>query len=136
MALDPAYDELTRLTLDFTEAFNRNDLDGVMSYFAEDAVYDEFDGNAARGLSAIRKAFAPQFEGAFGRMQFIQEDLFVDPAARKTMVSWTCTLETKRGPAGWRGLDLLHFDGEGRITAKLTYAKTKSPLLEAQPAAN
>lgn len=124
-----SYEELSKLTLDFTDAFNRDDLDGVMRYFAEDAVYDQFDGSAAHGIEAIRAAFAPQFEGAFGTMRFLQEDLFIDAATRKTMISWTCTLETKRGPAGWRGLDLLHFNEHGRITAKLTYAKTKAPLL-------
>tara|TARA_R110002167_G_scaffold161420_6_gene357632 strand:+ start:579 stop:995 length:417 start_codon:yes stop_codon:yes gene_type:complete len=125
----PSYDDLKRWTLDFTDAFNRDDLDGVMAYFTDDAVYDQFDGSAATGREAIREAFAPQFSGAFGQMRFLQEDLFIDAEAGKTMISWTCTLATKRGPAGWRGLDLLHFDGQGRLTAKLTYAKTKSPLL-------
>ena len=126
-----SYEDLKRLTLDFTETFNRNDLDGTMRFFAPDAVYDQFDGAAARGQEAIRAAFQPQFDGAFGQMRFLEEDLFVDAATAKTMVSWTCTLATKRGPAGWRGLDLLHFDAEGLIAAKLTYAKTKTPLLEA-----
>jgi len=39
-----------------------------------------------------------------------------------------CPLENKKGPAGWRGLDILHVDN-GRITEKLTYAKAKVPLL-------
>ncbi len=30
--------ELERLVIDFTEAFNAEDLDGVMSFFAADAV--------------------------------------------------------------------------------------------------
>ena len=62
-----ARDELTKLTLDFTGAFNRDDLDGVMSYFAEDgAVYDQFDGTPARGLEAIREAFDPK---AYSRLR-------------------------------------------------------------------
>lgn len=126
-----SYDDLKKLTIDFTEAFNRNDLDGMMAHFAPDAVYDQFDDSQAVGLDAIREAFAPQFDGAFGQMRFLEEDLFVDAQSRKAMVSWTCTLHTKRGPAGWRGLDLLHFDDAGRIVAKLTYAKTKAPLLGA-----
>jgi ketosteroid isomerase-like protein len=120
---------LRRLTLDFTRAFNENDLDAVMSHFAEDALYDPFNDEPARGADAIRAAFEPQFKGAFGRMQFLEEDLFVDAGARKTLVSWTCTLETNDGPAGWRGLDILHFDARGKITQKLTYAKAKVPLL-------
>jgi hypothetical protein len=39
------------------------------------------------------------------------------------------TLETKRGPAGWRGLDIIHVVND-RITEKLTYAEAKVPLLE------
>ena len=34
---------LETLVIDFTEAFNREDIDEVMSYFAEDAIYDEFN---------------------------------------------------------------------------------------------
>jgi len=128
------HDRLKQLTLDFTEAFNANDLDGVMSYFAEDAVYDQFNGEPATGLAAIREAFAPQFAGTFGEMRFVEEDLFVDAEAGRALVSWLCTLETKRGRAGWRGLDILHFDDAGKITAKLTYAKASQPLMQSVPA--
>ena len=41
--------ELTDLTLRFTDAFNRENLDEVMSFFAEDALYDEFNGRRSRG---------------------------------------------------------------------------------------
>ena len=63
----------------FTRAFNENDLDAVMEWFAEDSVYDQFDGAQARGLAEIRRAFEPQFAGAFGVMKFIEEDLFIWP---------------------------------------------------------
>jgi ketosteroid isomerase-like protein len=121
---------LRDLTLKFTQTFNDNDLDACMSYFADGAVYDQFDGEPARGLAAVRAAFEPQFTGAFGRMTFSEEDLFVDPEERKTMISWTCSFDTKRGRAGWRGLDILHFDEAGKIVAKLTYAKASQPLLK------
>ena len=125
--------DLKKLTLEFTETFNREDLDGVMSYFAEDgAVYDQFDGTPARGLEAIREAFVPQFRGDFGKMRFIEEDAFYDVESRKSLISWTCTLETRKGPAGWRGLDILHFDNAGKITVKQTYAKTRTPLLQSK----
>lgn len=125
------YARLKQLTLDFTACFNNDDLDGVMSYFAPESVYDQFDGEPAEGLDAIRAAFEPQFSGTFGKMRFAEEDIFVDPETRKTMVSWLCSMDTKRGRAGWRGLDILHFDAEGRIVAKLTYAKAKT--LQLQP---
>ncbi|HZD26222.1 MAG TPA: nuclear transport factor 2 family protein [Alphaproteobacteria bacterium] len=133
MTETPDYERLKQVTLEFTRAFNEEDLDGVMAHFAENAVYDQFDDKPAKGLGAIRAAFEPQFSGAFGQMRFIEEDLFVDATARKSLIRWLCTLETKRGPAGWRGLDILHFDAEGRIIAKLTYAKAKAPLLQPLP---
>ena len=122
-------EKLADLVIRFTEAFNREDLDGVMSFMADDAVYDEFNGTINRGAPAIRAAFVPQFRGDYGKLRFHTEDLFVDAAAGKALIRWLCTLETKKGPAGWRRLDILHVEN-GRITQKLTYAKAKVPLLE------
>ena len=119
---------LQQLTIRFTDAFNRDDLDGVMAMMAEDAVYEEFTGAVSRGKAAIRAAFVPQFRGDHGKMRFETEDLFVDDAAGKALIRWVCRLETRRGPAGWRGLDILHFEN-GLVTRKLTYAKAKIPLL-------
>jgi len=121
-------EKLADLVIRFTEAFNRDDLDGVMSFMAEDAIYDEFNGTIYRGAAAIRAAFVPQFRGDYGKMRFNTEDLFVDAVAGKGLIRWQCTLETNRGPAAWRGLDIVHVKN-GRITEKLTYAKAKVPLL-------
>ena len=120
---------LEDVVLRFTDAFNQNDLDGVMSFMAEDAVYEEFTGVITRGHAAIRAAFGPQFRGDFGKMRFDSEDLFVDAEAGKALIRWVCRLETKREPGGWRGLDILHVK-DGRVTHKLTYAKAKVPLIE------
>ena len=121
-------EKLVDLVVGFTEAFNRDDLDGVMAFMAEDAIYDEFNGTINRGAGAIRAAFVPQFRGDYGKLRFNTEDLFVDAIEGKALIRWLCTLETKRGPAAWRGLDILHVKN-GRITEKLTYAKAKAPLL-------
>ena len=120
---------LADLVVRFTECFNANDLEGVMALMAEDAVYEEFTGVINRGTAAIRAAFVPQFRGDFGKMRFDAEDLFVDAESGKALIRWVCQLETKRGPAGWRGLDILHVE-HGLVTQKLTYAKAKVPLLE------
>lgn len=121
--------QLTELTIRFMDAFNRNDLDTVMSFFAEDAIYDEFNGKRNEGRTAIRAAFTPQFSGVFGAMQFLDEDLFIDADAGKVMASWRCTLEVQGKPTAWRGLDLLLFHGD-KLVRKITYAKAKAPLFE------
>ena len=121
--------QLVGITRGFFEAFNRNDLDAAMKYFSDDAVYDEFNGRRNVGKAAIRAAFEPQFNGAYGKMEFLDEDFFVDHEAGKVMASWRCTLSIKGEPTSWRGLDLLHFRGD-KLVQKLTYAKTKVPLFQ------
>jgi len=124
-----ARQHLADLTQRFMTAFNDNDLEGVMAFFADDAVYDEFNGARNHGRDAIRAAFVPQFSGRYGTMQFLDDDLFIDADTGKVMASWRCTLAVKGQPTSWRGLDLLHFQGD-RLVRKLTYAKAKVPLFE------
>jgi uncharacterized protein (TIGR02246 family) len=123
-------DELVERVLAFTDAFNRDDLEGVMAAFAEDAVYDELHGARHTGKAAIRAAFVPQFRGDFGRLRFDTEDVFVDLESRKAMISWSCRVETAERAGAWRGLDLLWLDAEGRVQHKSTYAKARAPLFD------
>ena len=111
-------DTLLTATCDFTDAFNRCDLDKVLSYFAKQgAVYEQFDDETATGLDEIREALVPQFRGDFGDMKFLEEDAFIDASQGKALIRWRCTLATRRGPASWRGLDILHFNEKGKISS-------------------
>ena len=120
------YRQLHDLSVAFLDAFNRYDLDAAMSYFREDAVYEELTGRVNQGLAAIRTAFAPQFEGKFGPVQFIEDDTFIDAGSGKIMSSWDMSIDKAGAPQLMRGLDLLHFVGD-KIVLKQTYVKTKSP---------
>ncbi len=119
---------LERLVIDFTEAFNREDIEEVMSYFAEEAIYDEFYDVRHVGKVAIRKAFEPQFAGAFGRMRFHTEDMFLDVPAGKALIRWVLTLEEPNRQGAYRGLDILHFR-DGLLVEKHTYCKAKIPFI-------
>ena len=121
--------ELRDVVLRFTDAFNRDDLEGVMSFLSDDAVYDEFNGKRSRGHVAIRETLTPQFRGDFGRIRFLTEDLFVDAAAGKALIRWVCALDKNGNKRSWRGLDILHVH-DGRITEKHTYAKADVPRRE------
>lgn len=137
-------------TLDqFVEAFNVNDLDKVMTFFADDAVYRPGDGSEHVGLVAIRWAFEPQFARAFGTMRFDEHDRLIDSVSRKAAIRWVCrhdlagakhfrlglTLQRiglsllygKR--FGWEGLDVFHFSEAGKIVGKFTYSNYGRPLL-------
>jgi uncharacterized protein (TIGR02246 family) len=133
----------------FVAAFNENDLDRVMSFFAEDAIYLPGNGTEHRGIAAIRKEFEPQFQGRFGSMTFDEHELLIDESARKAVSRWTCRhdISGARGKNtslvqrfglrlvlgsrfGWEGLDVFHLDERGKIAGKFTYANYRRPLLK------
>ena len=120
--------KLQKLVVNFTEAFNREDIDEVMSFFSQDGFYDEFNGTRNIGKEAIRTAFQPQFSGVFGKMRFYTEDIFLDVAEGKAMIRWVLTLEEKNRSGTYRGLDLLHFVN-GKLVEKHTYCKAQVPLI-------
>jgi ketosteroid isomerase-like protein len=138
----------------FVAAFNEPepDLDRVLSFFAEDAVYLPGKKPECRGLAAIRAEFAPQFAGRFGAMTFDVYDRVIDEPGRRATIRWACRLDLT-GDAGrraqpllrwyararhggrlqWHGLDVFHFDADGRISGKFTYAMFRLPLWESAP---
>jgi ketosteroid isomerase-like protein len=120
--------ELIELTHRFVDAFNRHDLDAVVSSFTPDAVYEDSSGGTHIGPQAIRKAFTPLLNGARGKIHFDPEDLFLEAETGKVMASWTLSFEIEGKRVKLRGLDLLHFEGD-RLVKKLAYAKAKAPQL-------
>lgn len=125
----------------FAAAFNRNDLDTVMTFFTDDAVYEPGDGRRHVGKAAVRQAFEPQFSGAFGAMEFVAEDMIIDLENNKAVFTWVCRHRLGQGVKpntlarlrqvgmrvlfgkqfGWKGLDIFHFDAAGKIKGKFTY---------------
>ncbi|WP_071812799.1 nuclear transport factor 2 family protein [Lentzea guizhouensis] len=138
------------MTVDeFVEAFNDNDLDRVMAFFADDAEYEPGDGGKHRGRDAIRAEFAPQFAGRYGAMRFDVYDKLVDEPGRRAAIRWACRIDiSKPRPRGlypllrllgflrygsrmvWHGMDVFHFDADGSITGKYSYANFKVPPMK------
>ena len=124
--------ELAELTERFVDAFNRMDLDGIVSFFSEDAVYEDSRGGSHTGPAAIREAFTPLVGGAMGKISFEAEDLFMEEDSGKVMASWKLNMEVDGKPVVVRGLDCLHFQGT-RLVKKLAYMKAATPAFEGEP---
>jgi len=125
----------------FADAFNANDLDRVMTFFSDDAVYEPGDGKTHRGKAEIRAAFEPQFDYALGAMRFDERDMLIDVENRKAAFRWVCRHDISRMKPrglsmallkivarlvygerfGWQGVDIFHFDADGKIKGKFTY---------------
>ena len=121
--------ELADLTERFVDAFNQMDLDAVVSFFSEDAVYEDSRGGSHTGPDAIRAAFTPLLGGTMGKISFDAEDLFMEEESGKVMASWKLNMEVDGKPAVVRGLDCLHFKGN-QLVRKLAYMKAASPAFE------
>ena len=120
--------ELKDLTTRFVDAFNQQDLDSVVSFFAEDAVYEDSSGGSHSGPAAIRAAFAPLLAGDPGKIHFDGEDYFAEVENNKVMTSWTLAMKSKDKTMLMRGLDILEFRGD-KLVRKLAYCKAATPHL-------
>ena len=123
--LTDSREKLSALTDQFVAAFNRQDIDAVMSFFAEIAVYRDAYGKSHEGLAAIRKAFEPVLNGKLGKINFAGEDRFIDAEAGKVMDSWVLHMHMGEGAdkeASMTGLDLLSFEKDKLVT-KTTYRR-------------
>ena len=123
--------ELNQITLKFLNAFNQGDVDAIMSFFSADAVYEELHGKKNEGTEAIRKSFEKLFSGKFGKIQFDENDTFIDPSENKVMSSWDLSIDIDGTRKSMSGLDLLHFKGN-LITFKGTFVKAVEALYKAK----
>ncbi len=126
----------------YWKAFNANDLDSVMKCFSDNAVYQPGDGKTHKGKAEIRAAFEPQFDYAFGAMRFDELDRVIDFENRKMTIRYVGRHDISRikprglvgfllknvvpmvygDRFGWHGVDVFHFDANGKIKEKYTYA--------------
>lgn len=100
---------------EFLEAFNRHDLDAIMSFFSEDCVFDMPRGPApggahAEGKDAVRALLATRFAG-IPDVHYGDDRHFV--AGDRGASEWLLTGTTAAGTRiAVRGCDLFEFDGE------------------------
>ena len=122
-------DELIQLTYDFVDAFNRMNLDDVVSFFADDGIYEDSTGGRHIGHDAIRTAFEPLVGGSRGSVRFDGEDVFVETDTGKVLASWRLNLDKDGEVSVIRGIDILEFEAD-KIKKKMAYMKADKPHLE------
>lgn len=122
-------DQLIQLTNEFVDAFNRMNLDDVVSFFAEDGIYEDSTGGRHIGHDAIRTAFEPLVGGSRGSIRFDGEDVFVETDTGKVLASWRLNLDKDGEVSVIRGIDILEFEAD-KLKKKMAYMKADKPHLE------
>lgn len=110
------------------DAFNRHDLDTIMSCFAEDCVFESPRGRDPwggrfTGTDEVRRGLAARFEG-IPDVRYDEADHFV--SGRRGASEWTLRGTTTAGERiEVRGCDLWTFDDEDRIVRKDSFWKIR-----------
>lgn len=125
MTDDPSVDTLRAIT----DAFNRHDLDAIMSFFTDDAVFESPrgpgpSGRRFEGRTAVRQGLAGRFAG-ISDVHYGEDDHFV--AGDRGVSEWTLTGTTTDGQQlAVRGCDLWTFR-DGRVSRKDSFWKIVEP---------
>jgi ketosteroid isomerase-like protein len=112
------------------DAFNRHDLDAIMSHFAEECVFESPRGPDAWGRrfvgkEEVRRGLAARFEG-IPDVQYADGDHFV--SGNRGASEWTISGTTTEGEKiEVRGCDLWTFDEAGKLTRKDSFWKIREP---------
>ncbi len=108
----------------FNDAFNRHDIDAIMSMMTDDCVFDNTfpapDGTRYEGQAEVRRLWEEFFRSS-PNAQFELEDIHVN--GDRGVQLWTYRWADAEGVAGHvRGVDVFRFR-DGKIAEKLSYVK-------------
>lgn len=110
------------------DAFNRHDLDGIMSHFAEDCVFEAPRGPSRYGRrfvgkAEVRRGLAGRFEG-IPNVHYSDDSHFA--SSSRGVSEWTITGTTIDGViVDVRGCDIWTFDSDGLIARKDSFWKIR-----------
>jgi ketosteroid isomerase-like protein len=122
------HDEAMRVLKAITTAFDQHDLDGIMTHFADDAVFEgprgtDPWGSRVVGRAAIREAFAARFAG-IPDIRYGEDGHFVD--GERGASEWTLSGTTTEGNRiEVRGCDLWTLR-DGMVVKKDSYWKIRT----------
>ena len=120
--------ELLKVLDRFADAWNRHELDALMSMMTDDCVFEasagpQVDGQRSEGKASVRAAFAAVFE-AFPDAHWANARHFV--VENRGVSEWTFTGTREDGQrVEVNGCDLITFR-DGKIAVKNSYRKNRS----------
>lgn len=110
------------------DAFNRHDVDEILTYFADDCEWimargpDPLDGRRLKGKQAIGEVLRARYK-VIPDMRWVDMRHFVSVDGTRAASEWTVKGTPKDGsPIDWLGCDLWEFRN-GEVTKKDTYWK-------------
>ena len=120
-------EEIKVLLKEWNLAWEKHDLDKVMSLFHDEVFFENWTGAYVKGSRALRRAWEPWFSN-HGDFRFFEEEIFIDEKLQKALYRWVLEWpSTEPGfedrPEIRKGVDILHFKDK-KIISKLTYTKT------------
>lgn len=110
------------------DAFNRHDVDGILSYFAEDCEWlmargpDPWEARRLRGKAAIGEVLTARY-AVISDMRWVDMQHFISEDGNRACSEWTVKGTPEAGPPiDWLGCDIWTFR-DGVVTKKDTYWK-------------
>ena len=107
----------------FNEAFNRHDVDAIMSWMTEDCVFENTrpapDGTRISGQIAVR-AFWEEFFRRSPQAHFETEEMIT--AGDRCVIRWTYKWVRDEKQGHVRGVDVFRVR-DGKVAEKLSYVK-------------
>lgn len=110
------------------DAFNRHDVDAILSYFTDDGEWlmargpDPWEAKRLRGKQAIGEVLRARY-AVIPDMRWVDMQHFIDADGSRACSEWTVKGTPREGPPlDYLGCDLWTFRA-GRITKKDTYWK-------------
>lgn len=110
------------------DAFNRHDVDGIVSYFADDCEWlmargpDRWEARRLEGKAAIGEVLSARY-AAIPDMRWVDMQHFISEDGSRACSEWTVKGTPKEGsPINWLGCDIWTFR-DGLVTKKDTYWK-------------
>ena len=122
--------DLLTLLDGFTAAWNRHDLDAVMSMMTDDCVFEasagpDVNGQRSEGTQAVRAAFADVF-AQYPDAHWANARCFI--AGQRGVSEWTFTgTRTDGARVEVNGCDLITFR-DGKVAVKNSYRKNRPPI--------